>query len=238
MPSIAEQFQPISRGGIVYDPARLRNPQAELFTREYWAQRDALVEFTGGRGSVCALRTDSQEWILRHYRRGGFVARISKDRYFWTGIDTTRSVREWRLLAQLHDRGLPVPAPVAARYVRDGMFYRADLITVRLADARTLTEVIREGALDRAMWRHIGATVGRFHAAGAHHVDLNANNIMLAGDAVYLIDFDRGRLRERGAWEAEVIARLRRSLDKLKARDPQLHFGESDWQALIDGTKQ
>jgi 3-deoxy-D-manno-octulosonic acid kinase len=92
--------------------------------------------------------------------------------------------------------------------------------------------------LDRSMWQNIGATIGRFHAAGVHHVDLNANNIMLAGDAVYLIDFDRGRLRGRGRWEDEVIARLRRSLDKLKARDPELHFADSDWQALLDGVKQ
>lgn len=48
---------------------------------------------------------------------------------------------------------------------------------------------------------------------GVHHADLNAHNILLADDgAVYVLDFDRGRIRARGAWENNVLARLHRSL--------------------------
>jgi 3-deoxy-D-manno-octulosonic acid kinase len=232
---ISERFLAISRGGILYDAARLRKAGAEIFTRDYWEARDALEEFSGGRGSVCVLRAEKGDWILRQYRRGGFAARISTDRYLWTGANATRSFREWRLLAQLHDLGLPVPPPVAARYVRDGLLYRADIITVRLPDARTLADSVRERALDPQAWRRIGLTIARFHAVGVHHADLNANNIMLAGEEVYLIDFDRGRIRARGNWEAQVIARLRRSLDKLKARDPRLNFDEPEWRTLMAG---
>jgi len=232
MSCIIEQFQPVPRGGILYDAARLRKPEGALFTREYWAERGALEEFPGGRGSVSALRTQEGDWILRHYRRGGFAARISQDRYLWTGANRTRSFREWRLLAELRRLDLPVPAPVAARFERDGFFYRADLITVRLPSARTLAEVIKDHALDHATWQRIGQTIARFHAAGVHHADLNANNIMLAGEDVYLLDFDRGRIRARGDWEQAVIARLRRSLDKLRAANPRVHFSERDWNAL------
>lgn len=232
---IVAQFEPVPRGGIVYDAARLRKAESALFTREYWAQRGALEEFAGGRGSVCALHTQTGDWILRHYRRGGFAARISSDRYWWCGASSTRSFLEWRLLAELHNRGLPVPAPVAARYARDGLFYRADLITVRLPNARTLAEIIRERPLDESAWRRIGATIARFHAAGVHHADLNANNIMLADGEAYLIDFDRGRIRARGSWEHNVIARLRRSLDKLKSKESRMNFSEAEWQALMAG---
>jgi 3-deoxy-D-manno-octulosonic acid kinase len=238
MSSIVERFQPVPRGGILYDAARLRKPQAELFAREYWAARGAPEEFAGGRGSVCALRAEEGDWILRHYRRGGFAARISSDRYVWTGADRTRAFREWRLLAALHAQGLPVPAPVAARFERSGLLYRADIITVRLANARTLAEVIADRALDAATWQRIGRTIARFHAAGVHHADLNANNIMLAGDDVYLLDFDRGRIRSRGDWEETVIARLKRSLDKLKAQRETLRFGESEWRAILAGVKE
>jgi 3-deoxy-D-manno-octulosonic acid kinase len=230
---IVERFEPASRGGILYDAARLRKPDDAVFTKEYWAARAALEEFSGGRGSVCVLHAQDGDWILRHYRRGGFAARISPDRYFWTGANATRSFREWRLLADLHNRGLPVPSPIAARYVREGLFYRADLITARLPNARTLSALICERALEAEHWERIGRTIARFHEAGVHHADLNANNIMLAGDDVYLIDFDRGRIRPRGSWEQTVIARLKRSLEKLKGKEPDAHFGEREWQRLL-----
>jgi 3-deoxy-D-manno-octulosonic acid kinase len=113
--------------------------------------------------------------------------------------------------------------------------YRADIITERLADARTLAQLLEQQALDTSAWRHIGQTIASFHTAGVHHADMNANNIMLVGDAVYVLDFDRGRIRERGPWERDVIARLKRSLVKLQARNPSMHFSERDWKALISG---
>jgi 3-deoxy-D-manno-octulosonic acid kinase len=232
---IIERFLPVARGGILYDAARLRKPEAALFTREHWAARDALEEFAGGRGSVCALRTEQGDWILRHYRRGGFAARISHDRYLWLGASATRSFREWRLLAELHRQGLPVPSPIAARFERQGLSYRADIITARLPNSRTLAKAIETEPLEPSTWQQIGRTIAQFHAAGVHHADLNAHNIMLVDEAVYWIDFDRGRVRARGSWEGEVVARLRRSLRKVKAQRPQSHFAEGDWQSLLQG---
>jgi 3-deoxy-D-manno-octulosonic acid kinase len=234
---ISEHFLPVPRGGIVYDAARMRKPEVAMFSREYWESRNALEEFAGGRGSVSALRAPEGDWILRHYRRGGFAAKISSDRYLWRGANATRSFREWRLLAQLQRLGLPVPAPVAARFERNGLLYRADIITVRLPNAVTLAQAIRGGALDATTWRRIGHTIARFHAAGVQHADLNANNIMLVDAAVYLLDFDRGRIRVRGSWEADVLARLKRSLEKVRAQDAATQFGQGDWQALIEGLK-
>lgn len=239
MPEVREQFLPTPRGGILYDGARLRKPEAALFTRDYWVARGALAELAGGRGSVWVLRTDTgDDWILRHYRRGGFAARVSDDRYVWMGAAATRSFREWRLLADLHRRGLPVPAPVAARFERQGLSYRADIMTVRLPHARTLAAAIEAGPLDAATWQQTGRTIARFHAAGVHHADLNANNIVLADGAVYVLDFDRGRVRARGAWETAVLARLKRSLQKLAARKPHVSFGEREWQLLLQGASQ
>jgi 3-deoxy-D-manno-octulosonic acid kinase len=229
---IHEHFLSVPRGGILYDAARLRKPDAEVFTREHWQARGLLEEFAGGRGTVSLLHAGEGDWVLRHFRRGGFAARISADRYLWLGANATRSFREWRLLAELRHRQLPVPAPIAARYERHGITYRADIITAKLPEARTLASVIAAERIDAAAWHRIGHTIGQFHAAGVHHADLNANNIMLAGDAVYLLDFDRGRIRERGSWEADVLARLKRSLEKLKTQRPDAHFTATDWREL------
>lgn len=232
---IREQLLRVSRGGIVYDAARLRKPEAALFTRDYWRQRAALETFSGGRGTVSIVHAEDGDWILRHYRRGGFAARFSDDRYLWIGEQATRSFREWRLLARLHEQGLPVPAPIAAHYERGILSYRADIMIERLANARTLAAALASSPLGASAWQSIGRTIARFHAAGVHHADLNANNLMLTDGAVYLIDFDRGRIRARGSWEQDVIARLRRSLDKIKAGDSRINFVESDWQALLEG---
>lgn len=204
-----------------------------MFLPAYWAERGALQEIVGGRGSVCVLHTPHGEWMLRHYRRGGMAARLSQDRYIWLGADATRSFREWRLLAHLRDLALPVPAPVAARFQRQGVFYSADLITVRLPGAQTLAQALKKRPLERARWLSIGRTIARFHAHGVHHADLNANNILFSDGEVYLLDFDRGRLRARGPWEAAVIDRLKRSLDKLQRQDPRVTVDPQDWQLLV-----
>lgn len=247
MRPIDQQFAATMRGGILYDGSLLCKPGDELFTREYWAAKGALQEVAGGRGSVALLQAGDQSWVLRHYRRGGWMAKLSDDRYAWLGQGRTRSFAEWRLLAELRRRGLPVPAPVAARFVRSGWAYRADLITQRLPPSRTLADRITSAALPTAGWVEVGRTLARFHREGVYHADLNANNVLLgeepqvsgtAGWAVYLLDFDRGRLRARGSWENEVLARLRRSLEKIRRLRPQVVFAEADWRALMEGYRQ
>lgn len=241
MPSINAQTVAVPSGGILYDASRLRNPSQDTFTREHWAQRNALQEVAGGRNAVFFLRTEAgpqaQRWVLRHYRRGGLMAKILEDQYLWLGESRTRAFAEWRLLAELHRRGLPVPAPVAARYVRSGLVYRADLITEELPDSRTLANLMTQPASTwpADLWQAAGRTIARFHSQGVHHADLNAHNILFGGDgAVYILDFDRGRIRLRGAWEQRVLARLKRSLAKV-SQQRGAKFGEQEWRALMDG---
>jgi 3-deoxy-D-manno-octulosonic acid kinase len=160
------------------------------------------------------------------------------DHYFWIGADRTRAFREWRLLRELHVAGLPVPAPVAARYQCHGIFYRADLITEELPTRLTLAKALQQGPLDAAAWRAVGATVGRLHGRGVHHADLNAHNLLLAPDGgVYVVDFDRGCIRARGPWEQAVLERLQRSLRKVTAGLPPGRFDDPAWRALLAGLK-
>lgn len=170
----------------------------------------------GGRGAAWFIRREAGDWVLRHYRRGGLVARISRDRYFWAGEAAVRSVAEFRLLQRLHGLGLPAPRPIAALYRRRGLGYGAALIVERIAGARPMTVLLDRG--DHPAWAQVGATIARFHRVGVEHADLNANNILLSGDKVWLIDFDRGRLHASvgdGAWRQANLDRLARSLRKL-----------------------
>jgi 3-deoxy-D-manno-octulosonic acid kinase len=233
---IDEQFAPTARGGILYDASRFVKPDERFFSREHWHEAGALVDAAGGRGGVWFIDSGSGHWVVRHYRRGGAIASISQDRYVWLGAGRTRSFREWRLLATLIRLGLPVPSPVAARYERGLLTYRADLITERLPASITLAGAISGPGLDERCWKAIGSTIADFHAHGVHHADLNAHNIMLGDERrIYVLDFDRGRIRTRGAWEDAVLARLRRSLDKIAAQGEGVRFGDGDWRVLLDG---
>jgi len=215
----------IDRGAILYDPSRVAIPGAQLFDPEFWRARDALRELPAGRGSIQLIEDENQSWVLRRYLRGGFAALFAHDRYLWLGEDRTRSFQELRLLATLHARGLPVPPPVAGRYLKSAFTYRAELITERLADARSMEAVLAAGQMDDASWAAIGRCLRLFHDAGVQHADLNARNIMLGEQGeVWVLDFDRGRLRTPGAWSDRVLDRLARSLAKSEA-------DVGDWQA-------
>lgn len=238
MSPIQARTQPIEGGCILYDATSMHIADASLFDLAQWAARGALEQVVGGRGSVAILKHDSERWVLRHYRRGGLIAQLSRDRYLWLGAERTRSFSEWRLLAHLLELGLPVPRPIAARYLRSGLTYTADLLTMMLEDRRTLAQALSAGDVAEQLWRDIGRTVARFHAHGVHHADLNAHNILLparadAPSGVYLLDFDRGRIRARGAWEERVLARLKRSLEKVSGQAGRT-FDERAWRWLLD----
>lgn len=230
----SERIDDDATGAILFDPASVPQVTGDWFDPAFWRAGERLREQAGGRGGVAIVQTPAGECVLRHYRRGGMVAKFLGDRYLWTGRDRTRSFREFRLLANLAERGLPVPPPVASRYVRHGMRYRADLIMRRIADAPTLAECLEDGRLDGALAMRVGELVARFHRHGVWHADLNAHNVLVGADRLYLIDFDRGEFRaESRGWREANLERLRRSLLKLGAAERGGRFADDIWTPLV-----
>ena len=225
------------RDWIIRDAACIEAGESQFYEASYWREREALVGSAAGRGSTHFFELHAERYALRHYRRGGLVRHLSRDLYLWTGLAATRAWREFEVLVQLRAFGLPAPVPVAARVQRSGPWYRADIVTRVIPDARTLAERLASAALDAANWQAIGATLRRFHIAGLNHADLNAHNVMLnAAGQVFLIDFDRARLcRPDEGWQGANLRRLRRSLDKLAGLQREFHFSEAGWQALLAG---
>lgn len=199
-------------GVVIYDASRFpRGPAPEWFAGR---SGDAL---TGGRGVVHFLSIGERRAVLRHYRRGGAVAGVLGDRYLFTTEQRTRPVREFELLAKAHTLGLPVPRPIAGRFVREGLFYRADLLTEAVEPARTLAGMVAHDDLADFDFRALGRLIRRFHDAGIFHADLNAHNVLLREDgSLWLLDFDRGWIAPpRAAWRTANLERLERSLRKL-----------------------
>lgn len=215
---IRPQVMAVKGGHILYDAAQGGQVHEHIFAPAYWRTRDALGEALGGRGSAWRIHVDDVDWVLRYYRRGGLPGKFIHDWYFYTGIESTRAWREWRLLAHMFESGLPVPRPVAARVQRGMLGYRAAIITTTVP-GDSFASLIISAQVNDNVWRGIGRTIRRVHDAGVWHADLNAHNIMV-NDAqlpdIYLLDFDRGRLRSQDtAWREANLARLRRSLQKL-----------------------
>ena len=154
---------------------QLLSPSREEALPECWFDAQAWADVepvsTGGRGAAWFVAQADNGFVLRHFRRGSLDSRVLTDQYFATGADKSRALREYVLLDRLHCLGLPVPEPVAARYVRRGVFYRADILTVRLENTESLAERLIAGSMPRHQWEALGALISRFHQAGAYHAD-------------------------------------------------------------------
>jgi 3-deoxy-D-manno-octulosonic acid kinase len=219
---------------VLYDAAAAGVTDAGVehwFDREHWRDAGTPLSETTGRGAVVVVDHGAEKWVLRHYNRGGFVARFVEDHYVWTGLERTRAFREWRLLARLFALGLPVPRPVAARVARRGLLYRADIATRYLPGTRPLSAILDEDAGVDA-WPAIGAMVRAFHDCGVDHPDLTAHNILLGPEGtVFLVDFDNARVRPPGRWQEAGLARLQRSLRKV-ALETGADFDSGGWRLL------
>ena len=192
----------------------VRPPDAEWVDPERWAQPEGAAP-SAGRGAAWFVETPVGSAVLRQFRRGGMAARLARDSYVYSGPERTRSFAEFRLMETLFDQGLPVPEPLLASYARRGPFYRAALMTRRLSDAESLVERYYDGGFCAEDGVRVGKVIRQFHEAGVDHADLNAHNILLSEERVYLIDFDRGAIRPPGAWQQSNLDRLARSLSKL-----------------------
>lgn len=175
----------------------------------------------GGRGDARVVPVGPEEEIVvRPGRRGGWVGRWIRARYFIGD----RFLDELVLTERLRRRGAPVPEALAA-VRRDRRFgYETWLVTRRIPDARPAARILDAASEARLAEQlaAVGRGIGRLHAAGGDHADLNAWNVLLVGAAgpepeAKIVDLDRGRLRTplpaRRARAA--LARLRRSFAKL-----------------------
>jgi 3-deoxy-D-manno-octulosonic acid kinase len=213
----------------------------QWFEQEYWMNQGRLLGANTGRGSTWVVKSEWGKWVLRHYFRGGLYAKINRDLYFWTGLENTRAYREFQLLAELQNLNLPSPKPVAAMVIKKGLFYRNDLIMEQIQHNMTFAQGISKEQeknptpLSLSTWHQIGSTIAQFHHNGIYHSDLNAHNILLSDEQVFLIDFDKGEIRSpRTNWQQDNMNRLKRSIEKITNSSCDTDLSQQ-WQSLLDG---
>lgn len=176
----------------------------------------------GGRQAAWFIDAPYGAVVLRHFRRGGLMAKITDRHYLWTGQQHTRSWREYQIMSYLHAQGLAVPKVLGACWWRYSLYYSASLISARIPGAQALAQDLNDVYL-----QPIALEIVRMHQLGVWHADLNAYNILLDEKMnAWLIDFDRAkRLVMTPRLIQQNLLRLRRSLVKLHGQ-----AGEQWWQ--------
>jgi 3-deoxy-D-manno-octulosonic acid kinase len=197
---------------------------AELLRR--WA-RDELPParaLPGGRGGAGAfLLRPELAVVLRPYRRGGLIARVTRSRYL--GL-SPRPFRELRTAVALIRAGVPTPEPLGAAVWWDApAVYRGALVTRELWGAANLWRFLQQAppAQRGPACAAAAAVVRRLHDAGALHPDLNLQNVLVrrvaGGVEAWLIDLDGVRFASvRPRHRRAAFDRICRSIRRL---DPE-----------------
>lgn len=187
-----------------------------------------------GRGQATLVQAEQGAYVLRHYRRGGLVARFSDDRFAREPVHRGRAMREFALLRLMQAWSLPVPAPAAARHRPRALSYSADIAVAWLPGTRNLVQCLREARPAPAAWLAIGNAIRQLHERQVFHADLNAHNLLLDTQGrAWVVDFDKCEVRAGDDWKAANLARLLRSLRKEAGREPVFHWHEDDWAMLL-----
>ncbi|WP_282109694.1 3-deoxy-D-manno-octulosonic acid kinase [Shewanella algicola] len=231
------QIKTTQQGHIAWCEPSAATLTPQDFSVDVWQTKAAVVGQSKGRYTTWFVKTDSaQTWVLRHYWRGGLVGKFNRDSYLYTGLKQTRAMAELAILETLYQEGFAVPRPIAAHVARSGLCYNADIIIEHVADAKDLVAYLSQQPIDEQQWYALGQTIAKFHLRGVYHADLNAKNILLAHERFYLIDFDRGEIRQPdNGWQQANLDRLLRSFNKEQTKLPSLAFSQQCWQQLIDG---
>lgn len=192
----------------------------------------AQVVAAGGRTAAWFVQLQPVEAVLRHFKRGGLMARVVRDRYFWLGLARTRSFAEFDLLRLMWQAGLPVPRPLGAAVWQGRLTYRAALLTERIPQAKPLAL-----CSEPQVWLEAGRIVAQMHQFEVWHADLNVFNLLVdAQDKVWIIDLDRGRRMALTATQrAENLSRLLRSVRKVapELEAPCWHVFKQGYQAVF-----
>lgn len=190
-----------------------------------WAGRSPDAKAMAGRGVSWAFSVGGHDWVVRHYRRGGAIARILRDRYLKLGA--TRPARELRASIAARAKGIRTPGVVAYAVYPAGAHYRADIVTRWIRGAEDLAAVTwgadaRTAEQRAAAWSATGRLLATAFTGGLRHPDLNLRNILISGDRgapeAWLIDLDRCRVREqlRHGERRQMLERFHRSRRKLE----------------------
>lgn len=207
----------------------------QLFEPQFLKSEKLIERVLYGRGKVYFFKWGKNLFALRNYYRGGAIAALSKDAFIFTGLGHTRCYQELDILTFLNNNHVNVPKPIAALVHKGLLSYQASIITQVIEDAIELDTLLAEDQVNEDIWRKVGQEIRKMHDLQVYHHDLNVKNILIQGDKVFLIDFDKCFVKLGEAWKMKNLKRLKRSLNKQSALQTAYTFTVSDFDGLLAG---
>lgn len=175
-----------------------------------------------GRGATARVeREGGGDYFIKHYRRGGLLARINPERYF--GLD--RFMRELEVGRRARAAGLPLGEVFAQVFQPARPGWRVWGVARLIAGGTDLARLLERAGEDDAelLWSAALATLCLMGEKGLEHPDLNLGNLVAIrseerGWLVHVVDLDRARFGgqplARDTRHA-MLARLERSWVKI-----------------------
>jgi len=178
---------------------------------------DAIgVSVLGGRTSVTQAKLDGiGSVVIKHYRRGGLMRYVFKQRYLKLG--KTRAQIEFELLQVVRNLGIKAPEPVAYAH-RGCIFYQAWLVSraIKYPLSLALLSLKDEKKTRQAMESVVGQILLLIQN-DILHVDLHPGNIVVDGAGqIFLVDFDKGQIHHgnREKLRDRYLTRWQRAVTK------------------------
>jgi serine/threonine protein kinase len=167
---------------------------------------------------------EGKRMVLRQYSHGGVLRALTGNLYLFGA----RSFQELALTEEIRSSGIPTVSSLGAIHHRIFFpFYQAYFLSIEVPHAIDLIQFFQETvampssetlSLKRKTIRSAGLLIRQFHKAGFFHGDLQLKNILVAGDQLLLIDFDRSYRKPVLSVQERIknLLRLNRSVEKWK----------------------
>lgn len=180
------------------------------------ATQDGAASVLGGRRAISIITLEGiGRVVIKHYHRGGLLARLVKQTYLRTG--KPRCQHEFEQMAFARSIGVCTPDPVAFAY-KGGIFYQGWLVTKEIKGQQSLATLSSEDPKRAA--KALTALVGQVERLIQHkvlHADFHPGNVLVDDrDRIFLIDFDKAHLYSgsREKLKERYKQRWQRAVDK------------------------
>ena len=202
-----------------------------IFDKPYQSAEAVL----GGRSAVSVQMIEGIGSVVgKYYNRGGLLSHFVKRRYLRWG--KFRSLAEFELLHKVNDLGVMVPKPIAYAY-QGSILYKAWLVTNEIKQHQTLARLsLSDPDTALSLINQVASQVSILIRNNIHHVDLHPGNVLVDANAnIFLIDFDKARLRQRDRdkLQAKYISRWERAVIKHQLPEGLWELFKKELQKIV-----